>query len=53
MVFGLIDYFTGRFFHKTNQILIAETYIDFLKWYRSKTRKHIVLIHDSAPYHIR
>jgi len=51
-VFGLIDYFTGRFFHKTIESKFnSETYIDFLKGILSKTRKHIVLIHDGAPYH--
>lgn len=51
-VFGLIDYFTGRFFHKTVESKFnSETYIDFLKWILSKTKKPIVLIHDGAPYH--
>lgn len=51
-VFGLIDYFTGRFFHKTiEEKFNSETYISFLKDILSKTRKHIVLIHDGAPYH--
>lgn len=51
-VFGLIDYFTGRFFHKTiDEKFNSKTYISFLKEILSKTRKHIVLIHDGAPYH--
>lgn len=51
-VFGLIDYFTGRFFYKTIESKFnSETYIEFLKEVLSKTRKPIVLIHDGAPYH--
>jgi len=51
-VFGMIDYFTGKFFHKSMESKInSETYIDFLKDILSKTRKHIVLIHDGASYH--
>jgi transposase len=51
-VFGLIDYFTGRFFSKTiEQRFNSQTYIEFLKDILSKTRKHIVLIHDGAKYH--
>jgi transposase len=50
--FGLIDYFTGRFFYKTTESrLNSESYIDFLKDVLSKTRKHIILIHDGASYH--
>jgi transposase len=51
-VFGLIDYFTGRFFHKaTPSKFNSQTYIDFLQKILVFTRKHIVLIHDGAPYH--
>lgn len=51
-MFGLIDYFTGRFFSKGHVgKLNALSYIDFLKGVLSKTRKHIFLIQDGAPYH--
>src|SRR5262249_52915941 len=51
-VFGLIDYFTGRFFSKGHVgKLNAESYIAFLKDWLSKTRKYILLIQDGAPYH--
>lgn len=51
-VFGLVDYFTGRFFSKTiEERFNSQTYIEFLKDILSKTRKHIVLIHDGAKYH--
>jgi len=51
-VFGLVDYFTGRFFYKTIESKFnSQTYIEFLKDILSKTRKHIVLIHDGAKYH--
>jgi len=51
-VFGLIDYFTGRFFAKGKEgKLNADSYIAFLQDVLSKTRKHIILIQDGAPYH--
>jgi transposase len=51
-VFGLIDYFTGRFFSKGHEgKLNGESYIEFLKMVLSKTRKPIILIQDGAPYH--
>jgi len=51
-VFGLIDYFTGRFFSKGHEgKLNGESYIQFLNEVLSKTRKHIILIQDGAPYH--
>lgn len=51
-VFGLIDYFTGRFFSKGYEgKLNSESYIDFLTSVLSSTRKHIILIQDGAPYH--
>jgi transposase len=51
-VFGLIDYFTGRFFSKGHEgKLNADSYIEFLHDVLSKTRKHIILIQDGAPYH--
>jgi transposase len=51
-VFGLIDYFTGRFFSKGHiGKLNSASYIVFLEDVLSKTRKHIILIQDGAPYH--
>jgi transposase len=51
-VFGLIDYFTGRFYAKGHEgKLNADSYIDFLAEVLSKTKKHIILIQDNAPYH--
>ncbi len=51
-VFGLIDYFTGRFFSKGHEgKLNADSYIEFLRGVLSRTRKHIILIQDGAPYH--
>lgn len=52
-VFGLIDYFSGRFFckgHDTGR-LNSESYESFLTAILSKTRKHIILIQDGARYH--
>ena len=51
-VFGLIDYFSGRFFFKCQEErLNSQTYAAYLKEVLSKTRKHIVLIQDGARYH--
>jgi len=51
-VFGLIDYFTGRFFYKCQEgRLNSDTYRVYLKEILAKTRKHIILIQDGAPYH--
>jgi transposase len=51
-VFGLIDYFTGRFFYKCQEgRLNSDTYRIYLKELLAKTRKHIILIQDGAPYH--
>ena len=51
-VFGLIDYFTGRFFYKCQQDrLNSASYIQFIKEVLSKTKKHIILIQDGAKYH--
>ncbi len=51
-VFGLVDYFTGRFFYKTQtERLNSVTYIAFLQQVLAKTRKPLILIHDQAPYH--
>jgi transposase len=52
-VFGLIDYFSGRFFCKGHEKgrLNSASYESFLSEVLSKTRKHIILIQDGAPYH--
>jgi transposase len=51
-VFGLIEYFTGKFLTKGHEgKLNAETYQAFLNDVISKTRKHIILIQDGASYH--
>jgi len=52
-VFGLIDYFSGRFFCKGHDQgrLNSESYESFLTEVLTKTRKHIILIQDGAKYH--
>lgn len=51
-VFGLIDYFTGRFFHKgQEERLNSKTYIAFLSQVLASTRKPIILVQDGARYH--
>lgn len=51
-VFGAIEYFTGRFYYKGYEgRLNSESYAEFLGELLSKTEKHIILIHDGAPYH--
>ncbi len=51
-VFGLIEYFTGKFLAKGYEgKLNAESYQEFLKEVMRKTRKHIILIQDNVPYH--
>jgi hypothetical protein len=51
-VFGLIEYFPGRFFSKGHEGRPdSESYISFPKNVVKKTRRHIILIRDGAPYH--
>lgn len=51
-VFGLIDYFTGRFFYQTTaERLNSVTYEAFLTAVLAQTQQPIVLIHDGAKYH--
>ena len=51
-VFGLIEYWTGKFFYKSQEgKLESSSYIEFLKEVLSSTKKHIVLIQDGAKYH--
>lgn len=51
-VFGLIDYFTGKFFHKTiTGKFTSQSYSDFLRDVIKKTRKPLIVIQDGARYH--
>ncbi len=51
-VFGVIDYWTGKFFSKgISGKFNAESYADFLREVMAKTRGFIVLIQDGARYH--
>jgi transposase len=52
-VFGLIEFFTGKFFSKAQEgRLNSETYIEFLKDVLASTRKHLIIIQDGAKYHV-
>jgi transposase len=51
-VFGLIDYFTGRFFYQGQEgRLNSAAYIAFLTRVLEQTTQHILLIQDGAKYH--
>ena len=51
-VFGLIDYFSGRFFYQGIEgRFTSESYQAFLTVVLRQTRKHICLIQDGAKYH--
>ena len=51
-VFGLIEYFTGKFFCKAHdKRLDAQSYADFLTMVMKKTKKHLIIIQDGARYH--
>lgn len=52
-VFGLVEYFSGRFFCKGHEgRLNSESYASFLREVMRKTRKkHLIIIQDGAPYH--
>jgi len=51
-VFGLIDYFTGRFFYKCQEErLNSAAYTAYLEEVLAKTSRHIVIIQDGARYH--
>lgn len=51
-VFGLIDYFTGKLFHKgITGKFTSDSYSDFLRGVLSQTRKHLIVIQDGARYH--
>ena len=51
-VFGLIDYFSGRFFYKSHEGRFnSESYAAFLRDMLAQTRRHVVVIQDGARYH--
>ncbi len=51
-VFGLIDYFTGRFFHQGHVgRLNSSSYTGFLARVLEQTQQPIILIQDGAKYH--
>jgi transposase len=51
-VFGLIDYFSGRFFYKAHAGRFnSESYATFLLDVLSQTTQHVVVIQDGARYH--
>ena len=51
-LFGLVDYFTGQFFHKTTQGRFnSETYKAFLTEVLEKTTHPLIVIQDGARYH--
>jgi transposase len=51
-VFGVIEYFTGKFYSKGWEgKLNSDSYSEFLKEILKKTNKHIYLIQDGARYH--
>ena len=51
-VFGLLDYFTGRFFHQSLEGRCdSASYTDFLAHVLAQTTGHLILIQDGARYH--
>lgn len=51
-VFGLLDYFTGRFFHQGHEGRVnSAAYIAFLRRVLEQTQQPIILIQDGAKYH--
>ena len=51
-VFGLIDYFSGRFFYKSHEGRCnSESYAAFLLDVLEQTRQHVMVIQDGARYH--
>ena len=51
-LFGLIDYFSGRFFHETTTGRFnSNSYTAFLSAVLKKTTRPIILIQDGARYH--
>jgi transposase len=51
-IFGRIDYFSGRFFYKSQEGRFnSESYAAFLLDVLGQTRRHVVVIQDGARYH--
>lgn len=51
-VFGLIEYFSGRFFYQGQEgRFTSESYQAFLRQVLRQTRKPLILIQDGAKYH--
>ena len=51
-IFGLIDYFSGQFFYKSQTGRFnSESYAAFLLDVLSQTQQHIIVIQDGARYH--
>ncbi len=51
-VFGLLDYFTGRFFHQGLEgRFTSASYTAFLARVLQQTSGHVILIQDGARYH--
>jgi transposase len=51
-VFGLSDYFSGRFFYKAHTGRFnSESYAAFLRGVLSQTQQQVVVIQDGARYH--
>lgn len=51
-IFGLIDYFSGRFFYKGHSGRFNSTsYQTFLSEVMAQTHQHLVIIQDGAKYH--
>jgi transposase len=51
-IFGLIDYFSGAFFHKAHTGRFnSESYKAFLREVLDKTEQHLILVQDGASYH--
>ena len=51
-VFGLIEYFSGKFFYQAQtERMTSQTYQAFLQQLLDKTTSHLILIQDGARYH--
>ena len=51
-VFGLIEFFSGRFFYQASEgKFTSESYQAFLAAVLRQTRQHLFLIQDGAKYH--
>lgn len=51
-IFGLIDYFSGAFFHKAHTGRFnSDSYKAFLSEVLDQTNQHLIIIQDGASYH--